>query len=404
MQELFTIFLVLCMAAMGTCRSVDFSLLQGGQTNVMNYGAVGNGATDDSQAFMRAWRDICAGKSYPNLVIPGGKTFLLRPVQFYGPCKPSKIYVEVYGRIVAPKLYDYGSNNLNCWIGFWHVNGLTVKGNGQINGRGAEWWQAYTSTYCKLNASTPSIAMGFYSCNNLLLQGLNFINSQRNHISVSGSNGVTISHLTITAPDSSPNTDGIDISHSKNVRVSDSTIGTGDDCIAFGDQTSQVFVKGVACGPGHGISIGSLGVGGASAQVEEIHVDSCSFKGTQNGARIKTWQGGSGYARKITFNNIKLEDAENPIIIDQYYCPHSVCQTTTSAVQISDVSFTGFLGTSATDNAIKLSCSETVGCTNISLDYINIKLASGNGNTYSSCINAHGTAHNTFPSLLCLKN
>ena len=45
MQELFTIFLVLCMAAMGTCRSVDFSLLHGGQTNVMNYGAVGNGAT-----------------------------------------------------------------------------------------------------------------------------------------------------------------------------------------------------------------------------------------------------------------------------------------------------------------------------------------------------------------------
>lgn len=51
MQELFTIFLVLCMAAMGTCRSVDFSLLQGGQTNVMNYGAVGNGATDDSQVY-----------------------------------------------------------------------------------------------------------------------------------------------------------------------------------------------------------------------------------------------------------------------------------------------------------------------------------------------------------------
>ena len=39
------------MAAMGTCRSVDFSLLQGGQTNVMNYGAVGNGATDDSQVY-----------------------------------------------------------------------------------------------------------------------------------------------------------------------------------------------------------------------------------------------------------------------------------------------------------------------------------------------------------------
>ncbi|KAJ9692652.1 hypothetical protein PVL29_011638 [Vitis rotundifolia] len=341
---------------------------------------------------MRAWNDICSGKSDPNLVIPGGKTFLLWPVQFYGPCKPSQIYVEVSGRIVAPRIDDYGSNHLDCWIGFWRVNGLTVKGNGQIDGQGAGWWEAYTS------------AMGFYGCDNLLLQGLNFINSQRNHISVAGSNGAAISHLTITAPDESPNTDGIDISHSTNVRVSDCTIGTGDDCIAFGDQTSQVFVKGVACGPGHGISVGSLGINGGSAQVEEIHVDSCIFKGTQNGARIKTWQGGSGYARKITFNNIKLDNARNPIIIDQFYCPHRTdCQSLKSAVQISDVSFTGFSGTSATDNAIKLSCSETVGCTNISLEHIDIKSASGDGETYSSCINAHGTARKTFPHLRCLK-
>ena len=37
-------------------------------------------------------------------------------------------------------------------------------------------------------------------------------------------------------------------------------------------------------------SVGSLGMNGGSAQVEEIHVDTCSFKGTQNGARIKVWQ------------------------------------------------------------------------------------------------------------------
>uniref|UniRef100_F6HXC5 Polygalacturonase n=1 Tax=Vitis vinifera TaxID=29760 RepID=F6HXC5_VITVI len=69
-----------------------------------------------------------------------------------------------------------------------------------------------------------------------------------------------------------------------------------------------------------------------------------------------------------------------------------------SAVQISDVSFTGFWGTSATDDAIKLSCIETVGCANITVDDISIKSASGNGETYS-CINAHGTVNKTFPPL-----
>ncbi|RVW32211.1 putative polygalacturonase [Vitis vinifera] len=180
---------------------------------------------------------------------------------------------------------------------------------------------------------------------------------QKNHVKVSGSNGATISNLTITAPDSSPNTDGIDISDSTNIHIYDSTIGTGDDCIALSNQTSQVYVKGVVCGPGHGISVGSLGMNGGSAQVEEIHVDTCSFKGTQNGARIKK-----------------------------------------SAVQISDVSFTEFWGTSATDDAIKLSCIETVGCANITVDDISIKSASGNGETYS-CINAHGTVNKTFPPL-----
>lgn len=36
-------------------------------------------------------------------------------------------------------------------------------------------------------------------------------------------------------------------------------------------------------------------------------------------------QGGSGYARKIIFENITLIAAGNPIMIDQYYCPHQKC-------------------------------------------------------------------------------
>lgn len=88
------------------------------------------------------------------------------------------------------------------------------------------------------------------------------------------------------------------------------------------------YVKGVACDPVYGISFGSLRMDGGRVQVEAIQVDSCSFKATQNKARIKTWQGGSGHARNITFNNIKFYDTENPIIIDQYYRPHRIdCQT-----------------------------------------------------------------------------
>ncbi|XP_004287250.1 PREDICTED: probable polygalacturonase At3g15720-like [Fragaria vesca subsp. vesca] len=39
------------------------------------------------------------------------------------------------------------------------------------------------------------------------------------------------------------------------------------------------------------ISIGSLGEDGSYSTMEDVQVRNCTFKGTQNGARIKTWQG-----------------------------------------------------------------------------------------------------------------
>lgn len=89
--------------------------------------------------------------------------------------------------------------------------------------------------------------------------------------------------------------------------------------------------------------------------MEEIYVRNCTLRGTLTGVRIKSrqvntiliqtivstsivyfqitityiyiQQGGTGYARKISFEKIKLVDVNNPVIIDQFYCPSRVnCQ------------------------------------------------------------------------------
>lgn len=65
---------------------------------------------------------------------------------------------------------------------------------------------------------------------------------------------------------------------------------TGDDCIAINSGSSWISITGVTCGPGHGMSIGSLGEDGAYQTVEEVNVENCSFRGTDNGVRIKTWK------------------------------------------------------------------------------------------------------------------
>ncbi|KAF2538326.1 hypothetical protein F2Q68_00022599, partial [Brassica cretica] len=63
----------------------------------------------------------------------------------------------------------------------------------------------------------------------------------------------------------------------------------------------------------------SLGKNGEFATVEEVSVKNCTLTNTTNGVRIKTYQNGLGYARKISFEDIKMVDSGNPIIIEQNY-------------------------------------------------------------------------------------
>ncbi|KAM0006506.1 putative endo-polygalacturonase [Helianthus debilis subsp. tardiflorus] len=125
---------------------------------------------------------------------------------------------------------------------------------------------------------------------------------------------------------------------------------------------------------------------------------------TLAGVRIKTYQGGVGYAKKISFTGIKFDAVYNPIIIDQYYCPTKQdCLNSATFVKLSDITFRGILGTSNMENVINLSCSKTVACTNIVVDSVYIKSAIPGRKVYGSCINAHGRATHVKPYLNCLK-
>lgn len=237
--------------------------------------------------------------------------------------------------------------------------------------------------------------MCFHSSNDLTVRNLRITNTPGAHIAINGCIGATFSHLLVKSPGNIPNTDGFDISHSKNITVVDSIIATGDDCIAVNGGSSYIYATRVACGPGHGISIGSLGKGSSFEEVEEVHVQNCSFTGSTNGARIKTFPGGSGYARKITFEQIQLKNVKNAITIDQEYGGR---MAKGSSVQVSDVTFRQFKGTSDSDIGINLKC---MGCSNIILDQINIVSSQGRNPVKAFCQNFHGIIYATIPRVLC---
>ncbi|CAL9016499.1 unnamed protein product [Prunus brigantina] len=388
--------------------------------DVLKYGAAGDGKTDDSKAFLKAWGELCGAADDPNavptLVIPEMKAFLLQPIKFQGPCNSNSVHVQqIMGKLVAPKMLDGWAEceSDSDWLQFKDVGNLVVDGSGEIDGQGSSWWTTpnqYDRLSRKLlmnkqNCNAPD-ALHFQGCDNLKLSGLTHLNSPRAHIAISECNNVYVSHLTITAPEDSPNTDGIDISNSHNVFIQHSAIGTGDDCIAINGGCSDLNIANIACGPGHGISVGSLGAHGALEKVQNVYVRDSSFSGTTNGARIKTWQGGSGYARNITFEKITLDAAKNPIIIDQFYCnqDHN-CESQASALLVEDVKYIDFEGTSANEEAIKLDCDQNSGCRNIIMDRIKITSAVPDKKIYASCNNAIGTSIGAIvPNVPCLKS
>lgn len=170
--------------------------------------------------------------------------------------------------------------------------------------------------------------MTFDSVTNASVHDLVSLNSKNTHIKVHGSQRIRFRNIRISAPEDSPNTDGIKIGNSYRIGISRSIIQTGDDCVAILSGSRQIHVTNVFCGPGHGISIGSLG-GHAYPEydVEGIYVRNSVFKGSDNGVRIKTYSRDSKplTASNIVYEDIHMIDVKNPIIIDQQYCPSSQC-------------------------------------------------------------------------------
>ncbi|KAK7312071.1 hypothetical protein VNO77_35631 [Canavalia gladiata] len=220
-----------------------------------------------------------------------------------------------------------------------------------------------------------------HNCSNLRLVGTRHINSARNHISIANFNNTNIIDLIITAPQNSPNTDGIDISRSSYIRIQNSIIATEDDCIAIKGVTSNINITGVTCGPGHGISVGSLGEKEDYETVEQEYIKNCPFNGAENGKRIKSFPNYED--RNVNFRN-KI--------------------TKKSAVQISGVTYRHVNGTSDSGPAIELTCSPGVGCRIIFMDKINRTSISSGSQVHTSCNNAHGVASSTSPKVPCLSS
>ncbi|XP_010464443.1 PREDICTED: polygalacturonase QRT2-like [Camelina sativa] len=365
--------------------------------NVNSFGAKANG-NDDSQAFTKAWQSACSSTGIVYIVVPNNRKYMLKPANFSGPCESSLIVFKIYGMIEAwENPSDYRERR--HWIVFENVDNLRVEGGGRIDGNGHIWWPKS----CKINPELPCLgaptAVTFVECNNLRVSNIRLENAQQMHLTFQDCHNVKALHLMLTSPGDSPNTDGIHVSGTRNILIQDSIIRTGDDCISIVSGSENVRATGITCGPGHGISIGSLGADNSEAYVSNVVVNKATLIGTTNGVRIKTWQGGRGMAKNIIFQNIIMKNVTNPIIINQDYCDRvESCPEQKSAVQVSNVLYKNIQGTSSRPVAVNFACSKSIPCRGISMQNVELVDQTQQDVSKASCSNVRlNTLGNVFP-------
>ncbi|KAL3749981.1 hypothetical protein ACJRO7_011023 [Eucalyptus globulus] len=348
--------------------------------NVLDFGANGNGNTDDTKAFQDAWAASCDVEA-STMVVPANYVFLVGPISFVGEHCQENIILQLDGTVVAPTDPQvWGGEH---WLHFDKLSRFTLQGSGTVDGRGSVWWRRSQSedlnddlldvdndaddgmdsedadTQAKEELSSmprnKPTGMRFDHCLNVTFSGIKIQNSPNFHLTFDHCVGVLVRDMSISSPGDSPNTDGIHLGNSQDVTIHDATLACGDDCISIVSGCSNINIHDVHCGPGHGISIGSLGKDHSRACVHNITVRDVDLQGTMNGVRIKSWQGGSGSVYGVRFSNIR---------VSEYYCDHATCMNQSSAVAMRDVAYEHISGT------------DSVPCEEITLSAIDLRPSS----------------------------
>ena len=274
----------------------------------------------------------------------------------------------------------------------WLFGGLNVAFRGEggwINGNGQTW---YTQNKDNSNEPGRPISITFFNSTNLVVDQLTIIQPQFWATFVTYSKNVTMTNVFVNATSddqyATVNTDGSDTWNSQDILMQNWTVTNGDDCIAAKGNTTNLLVRNVTCYKGNGMTIGSVGQYPLNPDyVENVVFEDVRLINSTDGAYIKTWQGttqdntgngdagggGSGYVRNVTFRNFEITNVGLPIQITQCIYSESSSDTCdTSKMQISNITWQNFTGTSRYNIAASLFCTSLHPCPDIYFENVNI--------------------------------
>ncbi|KAL0073415.1 glycoside hydrolase family 28 protein [Phycomyces blakesleeanus] len=332
-------------------------------------------------------------KNGGTVVFPAGATFNMKSVVSASGLKgvtvkfDSTVNLPAYNTAFAKeKAYFYLAGDK-----------IIFSGKGTFYGNGQGWYNA-------ANKNAPVVFKP--KASNSYFGGFTIKQAPRAHFSVNGCSNTIFENLTINTISSNAkypakNTDAFDVSASSDITIRNSNIVNGDDCIAVNGGVNGLTVSGLTCTGSHGFSVGSLGKDGKTDVVSNLKFLNNKCIDCQNGVRIKTWPGGKGSVTGITFDNINLQNAENPILITTHYCDNQKSSSCTgndaTSLSISDVTINNVYGSvsaSAKKPILSIDCATGTPCKEFNLSNINISAASNTPKNV--CKNLSGSGSITY--------
>ncbi|GMH16600.1 hypothetical protein Nepgr_018441 [Nepenthes gracilis] len=335
--------------------------------NIADFGAVGDGATDNTVAFERAVSAVVKfrSKGGAQLNVPAGywltapfnltshmTLFLAQDAVILG------IDDEKYWPLMPPlPSYGYGREHPGPRYGSL-IHGQKLKDviitghNGTIDGQGQTWWKKHRQ---KLLNHTRGPLIQIMWSSDIMITNITLRNSPFWTLHPYDCKNVTIQNITILAPlFDAPNTDGIDPDSCEDMVIEDCYISVGDDGIAiksgwdqygisYGRPSTNILIRNlvVRSMASAGVSIGSEMSGGVS----NITIENIIVWDSRRAVRIKTSPGRGGYIRKIAYRNLTFNNVRVGILIKTNYDEHpDEGYNPKNVPTIEDITFTSIHG------------------------------------------------------------
>ncbi|GFP94634.1 probable polygalacturonase [Phtheirospermum japonicum] len=295
--------------------------------SILDFGGVGDGETLNTGAFQAAVSQLSqyASDGGAQLFVPAGKwltgTFNLTSHFTLFLHKDALLLAsqDITTWPVVDPLPSYGHGRdapggryISLIFGTNLTDVVVTGDNGTIDGQGALWWQQFHKK--KLKYTRPYLIEIMHS-DNIQISNLTFVNSPSWNIHPENCSDIIIQGITILAPITSPNTDGINPDSCTNTRIEDTYIVSGDDCIAvksgwdeyginYNMPTKQLVIRRLTCISPYSaaIALGSEMSGG----IQDVRAQDIIAVQTESAVRIKTAVGRGGHVKDIYVKGMSL--------------------------------------------------------------------------------------------------